>query len=221
MIGMSAGENQASAGRPTSSESPRLSDEEISVARFVSSGLGAVAGALGIWSIFMVWWYSSAGSTATTTQLFPDFYLKLGGVDAKYAAVGLGPVGGLFDAVFALVIVGGVVLLAGSLFTLLDAVRHRPARGRMNVGLALAGTVVMAVAWVVAPAMLPWALGDSASSYCTGWTGNSPCHIPWGPGSQGGFSYTFFMADGWIVMLGALAIATIGLVIGYLGKNTQ
>jgi hypothetical protein len=219
-MGMSAGENQASAGRPSSTESPRLSDEEITVARFASAGLGAIAGILAIWSVFTVWWYSSGGSTATTTQLFPDFYLKQGGSVVKYAAVGLGPVGGLFDAVFALAVVGGIVLLAGSALTLADAVRRRPAKGRMNVGLALAGTVIMAVAWVAAPSMLPWAFGRSASSYCAGWTGNSPCHIPWGPGSQAAVSYTFFMADGWIIMLGALTVATIGLVIGHLGKNT-
>lgn len=215
-MGMPAGPSTGNAARP-STEAPRLSDEEITLARFASSGLEVVAGILAIVSVFTVWWYSTGGGVAL--QYFPGTQYKTNGVLSGYAVNGLGPVGGLFEAVFVLGIVGGAVLIVGGGLTLADAVRRRATKGRRNVGIAIAGTAVMAAAWVFAPGLLPWALQHSAAGYCANWTGTSPCHLPWGPGKQGVTPYTFFMADGWIIMLGALVLSTVGLVIGRLGKN--
>ncbi len=196
---------------------PRLSDEEVTLARFASAALEFVGGILAIYSVFTVWFYMAGGGVAT--QFFPGTSFKTNGTWSTYASSLLGPVGGLYLAVLVLGIVGGAALLAGGLLTLIEAARRRPATSRRNVGTAIAGAVVMAAAWVVAPALQPWALHDSSGFACSTWSGTSPCSLPWGPGKIGAVGYTFYMADGWIIMLGALTLATIGLVIGRLGKN--
>ncbi len=196
---------------------PRLSDEEVVVARFASCSLQIVGGILAIFSVFTVWFYLSGGGVAT--QFYPGASFKANGKFMTYASQGLGPVGGLYDAILVLGVVGGALLLVGGALLLLEAVHRRPARPSRNTWIALSGVAVMAFAWVIAPGLQPWALHDSTATACSGWTGTSPCSLPWGSGSQMGVSYTFFMADGWIIMLGALTLATVGLVIGYLGRN--
>lgn len=218
---MSAGVHPSGSGpQPPSgtTTAPRLSDEEVTLARFASAGLETVAGILAIYSVFTVWWYEAGGGVAT--QFFPGASYKANGAWATYASSGWGPIGGLYLAVLVLGIVGGAALLAGGALGLANAVRRRGADSGRIVGLAVAGLVVMAAAWVVAPAMQPWAMHDSSAYPCSGWSGTSPCSLPWGPGKLLGVGYTFYMADGWIIMLGAMALATIGLVTGRLGKNT-
>jgi hypothetical protein len=218
----SAGKSPASAGSPTSSamaSPPRLSDEEVRVARFSSAALLLGSGIVAIYSVFTVWWKFTA--TGLNTQYFPGPSFKTNGTFHSYASVGLGPVGGLFDAILALGIVAGILLLVAGAILFLAAARRRASESRVPAGLGIAGTVLEAVSLVVPVAMLPWAFHDSSagSTYCSAWTGASPCSMVWGSGTQGGIGYNFVLADGWIIMTGALALGVLGLVIWRLGRS--
>ncbi len=68
---------------------------------------------------------------------------------------------------------------------------------------------------------MPWAIRDSSagSAFCGAWTISSPCKSFWGSGYVGGVDLTFVAADGWIIMIGALALGVLGIVIWRLGRN--
>jgi hypothetical protein len=201
------------------SSTPMLSEEEIRVARFAGSTLQLASGILAILSVFTVWWTLTA--TGVNTQYFPGPSYKSNGTFHSYASAGFGPVGGFFDAILILGIVAGAVVLVGAGLMLVATARRRtPSSGRM-AGLVIAGVVIEAVTVGVPAFLLPWAFHDSSAgtAFCSGWTGVSPCSRAWGSGTHAALGYSFILADGWIIMIGALALGVLGLVIWRLGRN--
>jgi hypothetical protein len=189
------------------------------VARYTSSALMIVSGLLAIGSVFTVWWVLSG--TGVNQGFFPGSSYKLNGTFHTYASAGYGPVGGLYDAILVLGIVGGILALAAGVLLAVATFRHRPPMSMKLPGLGLAGLVLEALAVAIAPLLTPWAIHDSSAgkAYCAAWTGTAPCSRFWGSGSYGGVSLNFVGADGWIIMIGALALAVLGLVIWRLGRN--
>ncbi len=219
---VSPAESSPSAGGPNSpamSSTPRLSEEEIGVARFAAAGLVLVSGILALYSIFSYWWLING--TGVNVAFFPGASMRSNGTFSTYASAGLGPVGGVYEAILVLAIVAGILAIVGGGLSLLMAIRHRKPQNMRLAGVALVGVVVEGITVAIAAAMTPWALNDSGGtpSYCSGWTQGSPCSSFWGTGTYGGVGLTFVGADGWIIMIGALALGVLGLVIWRLGRN--
>ncbi len=206
---------------PAYASSPaRLSEEELAVARYATAGLALLSGIVALGSLFTYWWlWTGAG---TNIAFFPGPSFRTNGTFSSYASAGLGQVGGVFDAILALGAVAGLLLLVGGGWLLWTSVRHRPAPSRLPAGLTVAGVVLEAVSVFVAVLLVPWSFNASSggSAYCAGWSGPySPCKYFWGTGHAGGVGITFVGADGWIVMVGALALGVVGLLIWRYGRN--
>jgi hypothetical protein len=210
----------SSAGMDRSTSKPRLSDEETSIARFGAAGLQVLSGVLAILSVFIVWWIDTAAN-GTLVQDFPGSSFKTNATSSTYASAGYGQVGGLFEAILVLGIVGGILLLVGGILMLVSTARRRNPQNRRMAGLVIAGIVLLAAGVVAGPVMLPWAVHASSagSSYCSGWTGTSPCNYDWGSGTHSGVGYRFVMANGWIAMIIAMSLSILGIVIWRLGRN--
>jgi len=217
---MNASMSDSSAGRAGMAAKvppPQLTAEEITVGRYASAALWLIAGILAVYSVFAVWWYSSG--TGVTTQFYPGTMYKLNGTWSSYTASGLGPFEGLYLAILVLGIVGGALLIVAGVLRARNVAMNRPPSSRRNVWMAIAGTALNAGAWIAGVAMVPWLFGQSSSQWCSNWSGTSACSIPWGSGTHNGVSLTWFTADGWVIMLGALTLAIIGLVTGRLSRN--
>ncbi len=223
---VSPAESSPNTGGPNSSamsSKPRLSEEEIGVARYTAAGLVLASGILALYSIFSYWWLISGFPTGTGVAFFPGASLRNNGTFSTYASAGLGPVGGVYEAILVLAIVAGVLAIVGGALALLMTARHRKPQNMRIGGLILAGVVIEGITVAIAPAMTPWALNDSGGtpSFCSGWTEGSPCSSFWGTGTYGGAGLTFVGADGWIIMIGALALGVLGVVIWALGRNPK
>ncbi len=221
---MRASPSQAagSAGQTTGapgSVAPRLSNEEVRIAKFAGSALAVAAGILSILSVFATWWIATTGGVSTS--FYPGLRYKAAGTWYTYASTGFGQVGGLFLAVLVLGIVAGILLLIAGGLMFVEALGKRSLSAGRIAGLAVAGIVLEVAAAAAAPGLQPWAIRTSSggSTFCSGWTGTSPCNAFWGSGSHGAASFTFVGADGWIVMIGAMFLAILGLAIRYLGRN--
>jgi len=201
------------------SSKSRLSDEEIAIARYATSALLIVSGILAIVSVSMYWWLVTG--TGVNTAYFPGASYRANGTFITYASAGFGPVGAIFEAVLVLAIVAGALLIIGGALKVVSTIRHREPHSLRLPGLAIAGVVLEGLAALIAPAMVPWATkySSAGSAYCGGWTVGSPCSSYWGSGFYGGVSLRFVAADGWIMMIGALAVGVLGLVVWYLGRN--
>jgi hypothetical protein len=204
---------------PAMGARPRLSEEEVSIGRYVASILLLVSGALAIFSIFSYWWLFSG--TSTNIGFFPGASYRTNGTWNTYASQGFGQVGGVFEAILVLAIAAGIVLIIGGGWVAFETFRKRQPQSKKPIALGLAGLVLEAVTVLIAPALAPWALDHSSASstYCGAWTSGSPCSSFWGAGFDSGTFLRFVAADGWIIMIGALALSVLGIVVWRLARN--
>jgi hypothetical protein len=126
---------------------------------------------------------------------------------ARYAAVQLGQVGGLYEAVLALAIAVAVLaLILGALGVLaaFGTIRN-PAHYSTLKGLAISVLVVSVFLTVLVPAGQPSIIGsapNSGAGLCTLTnTSTSPCSSFWGSGSFGGNNYGWGGDVGWYLIL--------------------
>jgi hypothetical protein len=219
----SAGTTPSSAGSPTSPggiPSPKLSSEEISLARYATYGLELLSGILAIISMFAYWWLMTG--TGTNIAFFPGTQIRFDGTFSAYASAGMGQVEGVYLAVLVFGVVGGITLVASGALSAVMTYRHKPESG-MLFGLGIIGIVLEALAVAVAPLMSPWALNASSggSSFCSMWTSGSPCSTFWGTGFYNGVSTNFVAGDGWILMVGALVLSIIAFSVWAFARNTD
>jgi hypothetical protein len=192
-----------------------------------SGALALVGGVLALTSAFFAWWSISGGGA--TISFFPgsSATASFGGVSMTqtYASVGLGQVGGLYEAIFALAIVGGILaIVAGIVGMAGGAGRIGTKRIGTGKGLVIAAIVLIVVAVALGPAMQPWALnqGNGHSTTCGSGNGTTPCSAYWGSQTNGGVTATWGAAAGWYLALVGLILGIVGLVLWWSArKNTM
>ncbi len=190
------------------------------MARYATAGLAMASGIAALVSLLAYWWLWTG--TGTNIAFFPGPSFRTNGTFSSYSSAGLGQVGGIFDAILALGVVAGILLLVGGGWMGALTYRHRATASRTPAWLVVSGVVLEAVTVLVAVLLVPWAYNASSggSAYCSGWTGPySPCKYFWGTGHAGGIGITFVGADGWILMVGALALGLVGLLLWRFGRN--
>jgi hypothetical protein len=182
----------------------------------VAASLLMVGGALALFSAFTAWWVLSGGDLRIT--LFPgsSYEITLAGQTKhySYAGAGLGPVGGIYEAVLALAIVAGILAMLAGVLGLASSYRDlkSPRPGTIG-GLAAAVAVILLVALILPVAAQPWGFRDASGGGCSGSSGSSYCSSFWGSNGSGGARLTWGASTGWFLTLGGLTLALIGIVL--------
>jgi len=182
--------------------------------RFLASVLAMVAGTLSGVSMLSAWWSLSlsTGGHHYTLSFLPGNALTAS-VDQSpasgtYASVGLGQVGGLYEAVLAfgivvtlLSIVAGIVGLLWTFGTLCG-----PSRGSAFEMLTIGLAIVSVGAIALVPLVQPSALASGSFIPCSSSGGGSPCNSFWGTISGPNGTGTWGADAGWYLEIGAIAL---------------
>ncbi len=220
-----AGDTNATTA-PSGTSTPTTSNRPGMGKRMAASALLLIGGILALVSAFTAWWTLSFNGV--TFSFFPGSSFTSSGFGVTktqtYASSGLGPVGGLYDAMLALVIIAGILgIIAGLLGFVAGMGRLRENRRGMIKGLAIGAMVLALVAVILAPAMQSWAFNDSAnggSCSSMGLNGSSsPCGSFWGSVSNHGSTVSWGGADGWYLALVAFVLTIVGLVLWRSNRN--
>ncbi len=219
-----AGDTSATSA-PTGTSTPTTANRPGMGMRMAASGLLLVGGILALVSAFTAWWTLSfsgssisflPGSSYTGSGYF-------GSQTQTYANGGIGPVGGLYEAILVLVINAGILGIVAGLLGFVAGMGRLPAsRHGMIKGLAIATIVLALIAVILAPAVQPWAFHDSANNgSCSGLglNGSSPCGAFWGSASSHGFPVSWGAADGWFLALVAFVLTLVGFVLWRSNRN--
>jgi hypothetical protein len=210
---------------PTGMSTPTTTNRPGMGMRMAAAALILVGGILALVSAFTAWW--SLSFSGSSISFFPGSSYTgsgfFGSQTVTYASGGIGPVGGLYEAILALVIIAGILGIVAGLLGLVAAMGRLPAhRHGMVKGLAIAAIVLALVAVILAPAVQPWAFHDSSNNgSCSGLglNGSSPCGAFWGSASSHGFTVTWGAADGWYLALVAFVLTLVGFVLWRSNRN--
>ncbi len=208
------------APNPSATPTPSAPSRDVSRLRLAASVLLIVAGALAFVSSRLAWWTWTGGGVTTTFWPGSSFYTStVGSRWVGYAAHGLGPVGGVYEAVFALLVVGGILaVVAGIVGAAFSLGRVRSTAGGTIGGVAIAGTVLLVAAAVLAPLLQPWAYRRATGSGGCSFGGTTPCSAFWGSGQGPLYSFSFWASAGWYWALVAGALGAMGLLLWLLGR---
>ncbi len=169
-----------------------------------------LVGILSVVSAFVAWWTESA--SGITISFLPGSSFTVSGsgmsITDTYAEVGAGQVGGLYEAIYALALVGGILALLGGILSIVWARRSHGAGTNWGKGLALGGWVLILVNVIIGPALQPWAIKQGTSGICSS-SGTTPCSGFWG--SASGVSWA--ASTGWYLALGAFILGIIAMVL--------
>jgi multidrug efflux pump subunit AcrB len=168
-------------------------------------------------SAFTAWWALSVGGLTVSFLPGSSASSSEGGttITETYAHIGIGTVGGMYEAILALAIIAGALAIVAGLLGLVAGFGRLP-QNRQGIvrGLVIAAIVVALVAVVLAPAMQPWAIKDSGNKApCSGFNGTSPCNAFWGSVSANGTTNSWGAATGWYLALAGSILAIVGLVL--------
>jgi hypothetical protein len=185
-----------------------------------AGGLFLLGGTLSLTSTVLAWWsLRNPGGTVS----FYTYNIQTSGNGASnsssYAAAGLGHVGGMYDAILALVVIAGILGVVAGLISLRNGMgRGSPSRKGTVKRLAIATLVLALFAVALAPAMQPWVLHQTPGN-CGGMSAPTPCASFWGSETVLGNSYSWGAAAGWYLALGALIVVVMGVILWALGRD--
>jgi hypothetical protein len=192
-----------------------------STKRIAEIELTLAGGILSLISGFTPWWTLS-GDYGLGLTFLPGSTMQSSNQTAttstSYTTAGFGPVGGVYEAMFLLLILGGLLSLI-SWFLGIRALYGRStiASTRLASMVAISAALIVLVAFLLAPSVQPTAFRDSPGSACVTFTGESPCTSFWGSGSAGprGLTVTdtFGPAIGWFLAGGAFALVLTRLIL--------
>lgn len=192
--------------------------------RGASASCLVLAGVLSGASAGLAWWYTTTatGATSSTAEFLPGSELAAsgggGGGRTSYASVGLGAVGGLYEAVLAVTLIVALLALAVGVFGWLRAV-GRGGRGggrRLAALLALAALLLSAALVIATPAAQPGLYRQAnPSGSCSSSGGPGPCSSFWGTSGPAGNRTTWGAGAGWWASVAATVSLAAGLALGF------
>ncbi len=183
--------------------------------RVVAATLAIAAGVLAGVSAFTSWWtlYISTSSAILSFRPGGDLYIystsSAASVTLPYAAIGFGPIEGLYESIWALAIgllVLGAILGGLMLVSALGRLRG-PGTHKILRNVAVFAVIVSVLLVAVGPSLQPTLAGRSSKSlldFCTvSNTSENPCKSYWGSGNSSGGGVTWGADVGWYLGLTA------------------